>query len=131
MKLQLVNEQGMRLLEGAPNAPLLSSPYDIDRIIEACFADHIEAVLLYTANLTPTFFDLSSGDAGVVLQKLQNYRIRLAIVAPREHVRFSRRFSEMLADNQQGIMFGVFEDRSAAALWLVVQHNAASASRSA
>jgi hypothetical protein len=27
--------------------------------------------------MTPAFFDLSSGDAGVILQKLRNYRIRL------------------------------------------------------
>ena len=31
-------------------------------------------------NLNPAFFDLSSGDAGAVLQKLLNYDVRLAVV---------------------------------------------------
>jgi len=44
--------------------------------------------LLYSSNLPPAFFDLSSREAGTVLQKLRNYR------------------------------FGIFESREAALEWL-------------
>jgi hypothetical protein len=36
------------------------------------------ADVLYSENLPPAFFDLSSGVAGAILQKLRNYKIRLA-----------------------------------------------------
>lgn len=39
-----------------------------------------DTVIIYSKNITPKFFDLSTGIAGEVLQKFSNYRIRLAIV---------------------------------------------------
>ena len=39
-----------------------------------------EKIILHKENILPAFFDLSSGIAGVVLQKFVNYRIQLAIV---------------------------------------------------
>ncbi|WP_245598686.1 DUF4180 domain-containing protein [Sporocytophaga myxococcoides] len=36
--------------------------------------------MLYEKNITSTFFDLSSGLAGEILQKFSNYRIKLAII---------------------------------------------------
>lgn len=60
----------------------------------------------------------ASGKAGAILQKLENYRIRLAVVCPPGSVVFSSRFGEMLADERRGTHFGVFEDRQAASDWL-------------
>jgi hypothetical protein len=87
-------------------------------VIEACLSDSATAALLYAANMTPAFFDLSSGEAGEILQKLRNYRIRLAIVCPPGSVRFSSRFGEMLADERRGTHFGIFETRHEASQWL-------------
>lgn len=39
------------------------------------------SALLYAPNLTAKF-DLSSREAGAILQKLRDYRIRLAVVCP-------------------------------------------------
>mgnify|MGYP000660045212 CR=1 FL=1 len=77
-----------------------------------------EAALLYAENLPAAFFDLSSGQAGAILQKLRNYGIRLAVVCPPGHVRFSRRFGEMVSEERRGSLFGVFETRRAAREWL-------------
>jgi Domain of unknown function (DUF4180) len=118
MELTLVNESGVKVVEGLPEQAFMSSVQDIDRVIEACFSDGAKAALLYAANLTSAFFDLSSGEAGAVLQKLRNYRIRLAVVCPAGSVKFSSRFGEMLADERRGKHFGVFETRQAASEWL-------------
>lgn len=39
-----------------------------------------EYFILHDYNLVPEFFDLSTGVAGEVLQKLTNYRIKLAVI---------------------------------------------------
>lgn len=118
MELILVDEGGVKVVEGVPAEVFMSSVQDIDRVIEACLSDGAQAALLYAANLPGAFFDLSSGVAGAILQKLRNYRIRLAVVCPAGSVRFSSRFGEMLADERRGTHFGLFETRHAAAQWL-------------
>lgn len=59
------------------------------------------------------FFDLSSGEAGAVADKLRRFGIRLAVVCPPATVRFSARFAELRADD-----FRVFDARDAAVAWL-------------
>jgi hypothetical protein len=54
---------------------------------------------LYAANLTRGFFDLSSGEAGAILQKLRNYRIRLPVVCGPGTAQLSRRFGDLLAED--------------------------------
>lgn len=39
-----------------------------------------DAIILYSKNITPDFFDLKNGMAGEILQKFSNYRMPLAIV---------------------------------------------------
>ncbi|WP_437669293.1 DUF4180 domain-containing protein [Sorangium sp. So ce131] len=118
MELTGVDERGVKFVEGQPDQRLMSSVQDANRVIEACFSDRLDAALLYPANLTASFFDLSSGEAGEILQKLRNYRIRLAVVCPPGDAGFSSRFGEMLAEERRGKHFGVFETRVAAIEWL-------------
>jgi uncharacterized protein DUF4180 len=118
MELTLVDENGVNIVEGQPGQAFMSSVQDVDRLIETCLSEGAYTALLYAANLTPAFFDLSSGEAGEILQKLRNYRIRLAVVCPPGSVTFSSRFGEMLADERRGTHFGVFETRQEAGEWL-------------
>ncbi len=39
-----------------------------------------EKIILHKRNITPAFFDLSTGVAGDIVQKFVNYRMQLAIV---------------------------------------------------
>jgi len=96
----------------------MSRAADADRVIEACFSSGARSALLYAQNMTTAFFDLSSGDAGAILQKLRNYRIRLAVVCAPDGVRFSSRFTEMVAEERRGPHFGLFDTRDAAREWL-------------
>ena len=76
------------------------------------------AALLYAPNLTAEFFDLSSGQAGSILQKLRNYGLRLAVICPQGTVRFSSRFGEAAAEERRGGYFAVFDTRAQALEWL-------------
>lgn len=92
---------------------------DASLVIEACFSHRARLALLYASNLTDRFFDLSSGEAGEILQKLRNYGVRLAVVCPPGSVQLSSRFGEMLAEEQLRRDFRVFDTRDAAQAWLI------------
>jgi hypothetical protein len=104
---------GMRIVEGTPCASLMHRPQDATLVLEACFSALTRVALLYPENLTPRFFDLSSGEAGEVLDKLRRFQVRLAIVCLPGTVQFSSRFREILSDDLR-----IFETREDARLWL-------------
>ena len=113
-----VSESGVTAIEGALGRPVLIEPSDVDRLLEACFGANCEAALLYPENLPTTFFDLSSGAAGVILQKLRQYGVRLAVVRPPEAKAESSRFGELLAEERTRRDFGVFPSRAEAWAWI-------------
>jgi hypothetical protein len=90
-------------------------PQDATLVIEACFSARVANALLYPENLTPHFFDLSSGEAGEVLDKLRRFHLRMAIVCEPGAVEFSSRFTEILADDLR-----VFGTRTQALQWLAM-----------
>jgi hypothetical protein len=109
----------MKMLEREPGARYLADAGDVGRLIEDCFSSGARSALLYADNLPRKFFDLSSGQAGLILQKLRSYRVRLAVVAPKERVVPTRPFNEMAAEERRSGQFALFETREAAAAWLV------------
>jgi hypothetical protein len=113
VSLRLFDEDGIRAVEGTPGHALMRRPQDATLVLEACFSAHVHAALLYPENLTGRFFDLSSGEAGEILEKLRRFQVRLAIVCTPGSVSFSSRFREVLSDDLR-----VFETREAARAWL-------------
>ena len=109
----------MKMLEREPGMRYLADATDVGRLIEDCVSAGARTALLYADNLPGKFFDLSSGQAGAILQKLRTYRVRLAVVAPTERVVPSVRFREMAAEERRSGQFAMFETRDAAAAWLV------------
>jgi len=118
MQLSVAEEAGTRFVEGPPGLPLLRAIEDAVPLVEACFSNRASSALLYASNLTEKFFDLSSGEAGAILQKLRNYRIRLAVVCAPGSVKFSSRFGEMAAEESRTGYFQVFESAETARGWL-------------
>ena len=106
-------------LEGHPGRPYLRRANDVTSLIEECFSARTRRALLFADNLPPAFFDVSSQQAGEILQKLRSYGVRLAVVAPLESVAMSSRFHELMAAEQRDGAFGVFESREAALAWLI------------
>ena len=117
-QLRLVEEEGFNIVEGSPGASFMRKAEDATILLETCFSHGTLNALLYAENLPDEFFDLSSGQAGAILQRLRNYGIRLAVVYPPRTQRFSTHFGEMLAEEQKGRFFGVFPHRDAARDWL-------------
>jgi hypothetical protein len=117
-ELPVVQDGNVRIVEGTPDRPLLARVVDANRVIEACWSGGASLALLYAANLPEAFFDLSSREAGGILQKFRNYGIRLAVVCPEGSIRFSSRFREMVAEEQMRRHFAVFETRDEALEWL-------------
>ena len=121
MELIVREVDGQRIGEGTPGQPLIGRVDDVVTLLETCFGLAVNRLLLYPENLTPHFFDLSSGEAGAILQKLRTYHLRLAIVRSPTLV-LSRRFAELIADEHQGSDFRVFDARSATQEWLCDHH---------
>jgi hypothetical protein len=113
MPLTAVTEDGVCVVEGTPGQAILSRPQDATLIIEACFSARTRSALVYPENLTSAFFDLSSAQAGEILEKLRRVNMRLAIVCARGSVKLSSRFLEILSDDLR-----MFETRAEARLWL-------------
>ncbi|MDI1444459.1 DUF4180 domain-containing protein [Polyangium sp. 6x1] len=118
MEPSIVDEGGVTVVEGQPEQAFLTSARDVDLVIEACFGSQAGCALLYAANLPAAFFDLSSRVAGDILQKLRNYRIRLAVVCPPGSVEYSSRFGEMVTEENRGEHFAMFETRADAVQWI-------------
>jgi Domain of unknown function (DUF4180) len=110
---------GIRVVEGTPGAAMLLRGQDVSELVEACINGRARAVLLHAENLPPDFFDLSSGAAGEVLQKLRSYGgIRLAVVVAAGAVRPSTRFNDMAVEERRKGYFAMFENEAAARAWL-------------
>jgi len=118
MELSLIDEDGLRVVEGVPDQPFMTRVEDVTRLLEACFSSRARCALLHARNLTDGFFDLSSREAGEILRKLRTYGVRLAVVCPPGSVRFSTKFDEMRTEERQKGYFSVFETRDAARAWL-------------
>jgi hypothetical protein len=112
-----VREEGFTLVEGPPETVLMAAVGDVNLVIEACFSAGTRAALLYATNLTPSFFDVSSREAGEILQKLRHYGIHVAVVREPDRPE-SRRFDELLAAERRDGHFDVFDDRDSAVSWL-------------
>jgi hypothetical protein len=118
LELTSVETPGLRCLERPSDRQLLHSIRDAERLVEACLSAGVDCALLYAANLTYGFFDLSSGEAGAILQKLRNYRIRMAVVCLPWTAQLSSRFGELLAEEERLNQFQLFGSREAALEWL-------------
>ena len=64
----------------AQSGPLLRSEDDARDVIQETFGTGIELAVVPVERLDPDFFVLRSGVAGVFVQKLVQYRLRLAVV---------------------------------------------------
>jgi hypothetical protein len=119
VELNVVEPAGKRYIEGVAGQSLLRDADDAALLVEACFNHRTKRLLLYPENLTGRFFDLSSREAGTILQKLRTYQIRLAVVWPPAARALSRRFGDLMVEENRDRYFHLFEDRPQAEAWLL------------
>ncbi len=82
-----------------------------------CIEHGARALLLDADALPPAFFDLRTGMAGELVQKLTNYGVRMAAVVPDLSVR-PPRFREFVREANAGKLFRFFATREEAVGWL-------------
>ena len=105
---------GARIVECADS---ISAPDQAGELVAACMEADAQLVLLEARSLPDAFFDLKTRFAGEFLQKLETYRIRVALAIPAEVTR-NERFQEFLAEARRGRSLRVFDSRSEAEAWL-------------
>ena len=71
---------GRPIMLCAPTGPRLDSELAAVELIGSLWGQEVDWLVLPTARLGETFFDLRTGLAGAVIQKFVTYRLRLAIV---------------------------------------------------
>ena len=105
------------------NAPILRCISPVERvddaltIISACFENEAVALLLDGEILPDAFFQLQTRFAGDFVQKLVNYRIKVAAVFGADRA-YSQRFREYIAEARHGNQFRTFDDAASALRWL-------------
>jgi hypothetical protein len=71
---------GVRVLAVPESGPALRSGADALDLVAASYEERADFIAIPVERLDPDFFTLSNGLAGEFLQKLVNYRLRVAII---------------------------------------------------
>ncbi|MBN1424043.1 DUF4180 domain-containing protein [Candidatus Fermentibacteria bacterium] len=91
--------------------------FDPSSIVAQCIEQDTRSILLDQDALPPAFFDLSTGIAGELMQRLTTYGIQMASVVPNVSAH-SQRFQEFAREANRGHQFRFFPKREAAIQWL-------------
>ena len=104
-----------RILVASDRGISIRSFDDISDAIGACFG--AAGLILTESDLTPEFFDLHTGLAGELFQKLTNYRVRAAIVLPNPDA-YGERFSELTYEHRFHNLIRFVRSKDEAEAWL-------------
>ncbi len=72
--------KGVRVERVSPEGPAIATTEQHSDLIGTAWYQQADLLAIPASRLDEAFFDLSSGQAGDLLQKAVNYRVRLAIV---------------------------------------------------
>ncbi len=117
MEVAVLERQGVRIIEWLEPIARVD---DALNLVSTCIEHGSTRLLLDSTRLPAAFFDLRSRFAGEFLQKLENYRMRLAAVFPTDEDH-GERFSEFLTETKRGRSFRVFSARAEAEAWLAAK----------
>lgn len=116
-------------MTGADTLPLrperpIASGKDANLIVEQALARDGSTVLLMESDFDPAFFDLRSGLAGEVLQKMVNFRLPTAVVVS-DPARHGERFRELAWEHGAHPLVRFFTTEDDARQWLAARAAAA------
>ena len=117
MNIKVSDKNNKKYIEGIPGQKLIQEVNDAVDLLGKCYEHETNRILLYLENLPDLFTDLSSGEAGEILLKFSNYRVRAAFVLPSDKLKKGK-FGEMVLESNRGTDIHFFCDREEAAEWL-------------
>lgn len=97
--------------------PESATPFQPAALVFGCLESGAQSILLDEHSLPPEFFDLSTGLAGELVQKLVNYHLRLAAVVPDLTIHSSN-FQAFARETSHGRTCRFFPTRQQAIDWL-------------
>ena len=93
MDIQIHNRRGIKIAEVVGEGVRLRSGQDVLDVLAHLYGSDARRLVLREEQLDPAFFDLRTGVAGDITQKLVNYQFKVAIVG-----QFDKYPSKALAD---------------------------------
>ena len=117
MEYEVIAHSGQSFVRPLPGGVWIAAENDAIALVQFCAEADTDRILLPAACLSPDFFRLSTRLAGLVLQKLANYRVKAAVVLDTAAVQ--GKFYEFMLETNRGQTFRVFDDESRAAAWLL------------
>ena len=125
MNTESVDYQNVQYIECLPGGGLLDSEAGAVDLVSICGEAGTHNLVIHGEALSPDFFDLKTGLAGVILLKFSNYHLRTALIAHSSAVNQGR-FREMVLETNRGNQFRVFLAKEDAVNWLMSPHPNAS-----
>lgn len=101
----------------ALDAPIADVSSAIDLLASIWYETGCSAMVLPKDCLDESFFRLSSGLAGEILQKFVNYQMRLAVVGDFSHYT-SKPLKDFISESNRGGQVGFWPDEEKALAWL-------------
>jgi|SRR5215217_5960259 len=80
MKIETHEIDGIRIAEVVAEEAVISNPEDALQLFVDIYYQDFDRIIIHEKDIVSDFFDLKTGIAGEILQKVSNYRLRLAIV---------------------------------------------------
>ena len=93
MNIEITEYQNQSIAEITGIGILIQTPQETVELLVNCAYQGAEKIIIHADQLIPDFFDLKTGIAGEILQKVSTYQLRLAIVGD-----FSQYTSKSLQD---------------------------------
>lgn len=118
MNYKLTTIRNQSFIECLPDGELIQNEPAILELIAGCGEYGTDLLMIHAENLPADFYDLKTGLAGTILQKLTNYWIRSAIIVSRAFVGKGH-FYEMILETNRGRQFNFCYDRETAEKWLI------------
>jgi hypothetical protein len=109
MEIILHSENEIKIAEIISDIIEINSPQDVLDIIMNADNLGAKSLIIKKINITPKFFDLSSGIAGEILQKFVNYKMKLAITGDFSEYT-SKNFRAFIIECNRGSQFFFTDD---------------------
>jgi hypothetical protein len=78
--VRIEHHGGLRVQYLDAEGPVISTSEDTSDLIGNAWVDNVSVIAVPVGRLDPAFFDLRSGFAGEITQKIVNYQLKLAII---------------------------------------------------
>jgi DNA-binding PadR family transcriptional regulator len=104
MDYKIADNGNIRYLELISTVKPLDTEQDMLDLISLCGENEINMLLIHGSCLSEDFYNLKTGVAGAMLQKLVNYYIKAAVVIT-DKSGLSKRFTELISEANQGSQY--------------------------